>query len=87
MVAGSTVRYNANQGAQLINVNATRVELMFYAATTPAETLVDCYAIDKQGSGVTYSSCMPAANPSYSLLTSAAIDANQPGTHNKMAWR
>lgn len=86
--AGSTVRYNAQHGAQLITINATTVELAFWAATSPTSpTLIDCYAITQQGAAVTYSSCMPYVAPTFSLLTGRATSDAQPGTVDQVAWR
>jgi hypothetical protein len=82
------VRYNAQHGAQLININSTTAEVAFWAATSATNpTQIDCYALTKEGSSVTYSSCMPVVLPMFSLLTGQATSDTEPGTHNKMPWR
>jgi len=69
-----------------MSINATHAEIAFWAATT-SPTLVDCYALAKQGSVVTYSSCLPVVPLSFSLLTGGAVSDTQPGTANQVAWR
>lgn len=80
------MRFNAQHGAQLININATTAEIAFWAATNPP-TLVDCYAITQQGAALNYSTCMPYMPPAFSLLTGGVASDTQPGTVDQVAWR
>lgn len=82
--AGSTVRYNAHHGAQILDINATTAEFRFYAATSPKPTLIDCFRIKKGAGGAnTYEDCR---FETFSLLTGGkASDAV--GTSGSMNWR
>ncbi|KAF8066393.1 hypothetical protein HT031_002717 [Scenedesmus sp. PABB004] len=64
-VAGSAARYAEEHGAQLITLNATRVELAFWATTYPGPSLIDCYAITRPAPGAapSYGTCAAADGP------------------------
>lgn len=71
-----------------MNINSTTAEVAFWAATSATNpTQVDCYALAKEGSTVTYSTCMQPIAPMFSLLTGQPTSDAQPGTHNQVAWR
>jgi hypothetical protein len=88
--AGSTIRYNAVHGAQLLTITDTTIDIAFYAATDPANALasqIDCYRIAKGATNsVSYSACTPQGDgdQQISLLTA---DGAQAGTDKLVWWK